>query len=361
MAEEEPRGLLGFTIVRENTPDGNSAPKRFTLQLGAETPIRIGRAPGNDIIVESRGVSQYHAELRMLQQDGEVSPKLHVRDLSMNGTGLKRAGGMPPVQLDKRADVHVPDGSQLLVPMLLKVNQQPSDRAWLKVEYLADSEVAAAGSAPPPRSNGKAQKSRAAAEASKAAPGESEGSDASNDAVGTGNGNASRGEDTEKNRMRFVELLLKTKEVSAGTTYEDAEKLLSSTADWDAVDESTRRECFDIFVEHLGSHGGGKKKDKKKGKEKGKDKSKKSKREDDSVAAGGGAASKAASREVKKHRGDRRGDRSSNDASHEGRKRRRGEKRGSRRSRSRGGRSGSPAGSPAPRDKRRRRGRSGSP
>jgi len=351
---EDAQTRLCFTVAREDSANDNSAPKRFILELGAKTPIRIGRAPANDIVVDSRGVSQYHAELRVLRRDGESSPSLHIKDLSMNGTGVKRPGAASPAHLDKRADEHLPDGSVLLVPMLLKVSQQASDRAWLKVEYLTDAE-AAANSVPAPAADGKSHKSRKAAAAVQVAR-EENGSDASNNGEHAGNGNS--GEDTEKSRMRFVELLLKTKEVSAGTSYEEAKKLLGSSTDWHAVEENTRKECFDIFVEHLGSHTGSKKKDKKKGKDKEKDKSKKSKR-DDSVGATA-ADSKAASRDEKKQRRDRRGDRS-NDGSQEARKRRRGEKRGSRRSRSRGGRSGSAGNSPAPRDKRRRRGRSGSP
>lgn len=55
----------------------------------------------------------------------------------------------------------------------------------------------------------------------------------------------------KKNRKRFVELLQKTREVTAHTTFEDAKKLLSVSPAWDAVDDSTRRQCFDIFVDQL--------------------------------------------------------------------------------------------------------------
>jgi len=331
--------MIGFTLTREQT-DGASEPKRLTLKLGAKKGVTIGRAPGNDVIVTSRGVSQYHAELRFIQAEGDSSPKLHIRDLSMNGTGLKRSASLPPTTLDKRVDVHVPDASVILVPMMLKVSQQTGDRAWLKVDYLDESEVAA--EPPAGETNGKKH--------SKAAAPAAEGSDASGD----GEGNGNKEEDSEKSRMKFVELLLKTKEISAGTTYEAAKKLLCASGDWHAVDENTRKECFDIFVEHLGSHQSSKKKDKKKGKDK--EKSKKNKRDD---SAGAAVADDAkAPREEKKQKKDRRGDRS-NDGSADGRKRRRTDKRG-RRSRSRGGRSGSGGASP-PRDKRRRRGRSGSP
>lgn len=55
----------------------------------------------------------------------------------------------------------------------------------------------------------------------------------------------------KKNRKKFVELLQKTRDVSANTTYEQATGLLGHNATWDAVDEHTRRQCFDIFVDQL--------------------------------------------------------------------------------------------------------------
>merc|ERR1712217_709905 len=55
----------------------------------------------------------------------------------------------------------------------------------------------------------------------------------------------------KKNRKRFVELLQKTREVTANTTYEQASKLLGSSSAWDSVDEHTRKQCFDIFVDQL--------------------------------------------------------------------------------------------------------------
>eukprot|EP00933_Yihiella_yeosuensis_P015794 TRINITY_DN13658_c0_g4_i1.p1 TRINITY_DN13658_c0_g4~~TRINITY_DN13658_c0_g4_i1.p1 ORF type:complete len:555 (-),score=204.64 TRINITY_DN13658_c0_g4_i1:162-1826(-) len=55
----------------------------------------------------------------------------------------------------------------------------------------------------------------------------------------------------KKNRKKFVELLQKSREVTAKTTFEKATKLLGSNAAWEAVDEATRRQCFDIFVDQL--------------------------------------------------------------------------------------------------------------
>jgi len=55
----------------------------------------------------------------------------------------------------------------------------------------------------------------------------------------------------KKNRKRFVELLQRTREVTASTTYDMAVKLLGSSSAWEAVDDQTRRQCFDIFVDQL--------------------------------------------------------------------------------------------------------------
>mmetsp|Transcript_176421 Transcript_176421/g.560380 ORF Transcript_176421/g.560380 Transcript_176421/m.560380 type:complete len:342 (+) Transcript_176421:717-1742(+) len=55
----------------------------------------------------------------------------------------------------------------------------------------------------------------------------------------------------KKNRKKFVELLQKTREVTAKTTYDVAEKLLRTNSSWDAVEEDTRRQCFSIFVDQL--------------------------------------------------------------------------------------------------------------
>mmetsp|Transcript_26599 Transcript_26599/g.58401 ORF Transcript_26599/g.58401 Transcript_26599/m.58401 type:complete len:586 (+) Transcript_26599:43-1800(+) len=93
----------------------------------------------------------------------------------------------------------------------------------------------------------------------------------------------------KKNRKKFVELLQKTREVTASTTYDQAGKLLGSNSAWDAVDEQTRRQCFDIFVDQLkiqsearraeeGSDSDGDRRRKEKGKAK--DKGKKRKHEE---------------------------------------------------------------------------------
>lgn len=55
----------------------------------------------------------------------------------------------------------------------------------------------------------------------------------------------------KKNRKKFVELLQKSREVTAKTSYEKAGKLLRSSPAWEAMDDATRRQCYDIFVDQL--------------------------------------------------------------------------------------------------------------
>lgn len=327
---------LRFVVVREGVEEAPS--KHFTLKAGSETPVRIGRAPGNDIVVDCRSVTQYHTELRYLRVEGGSSV-LCVRDLSMNGTGVKRPDGKA-VHLDKRVDVPITNGTVLLVPRLLKVTQSPLDRAWLRVDIQAP--VARRG----PVDEG----------------------------------------DVEKRRLRFVELLLKTREVSAGTSYEEAKRLLCTSPDWHAVDETMRKECFEIFVEHLGSHQSQKRKEKRSKEKAEKDESKRQRHREEekapyvelTAAKGGGGGQALRSEEKKARRGERRGREGGGGAASrsgspvERKRRRGGEKKGAtRRSRSRvgrdggGGRSppgGGPGSPPSKNNKRRRRDRSaGSP
>merc|ERR1740139_505178 len=108
--------------------------------------------------------------------------------------------------------------------------------------------------------------------------------DGMNNANGMNDGIHHQSETVEQARLKFVELILKTKEVSAGTSYEDAKKLLGHSPHWHAVDESTRKECLEIFVEHLSRDQGSKKKEKKKGKDK--DKKKKHREDDEKEGSG---------------------------------------------------------------------------
>lgn len=55
----------------------------------------------------------------------------------------------------------------------------------------------------------------------------------------------------KRNRKKFVELLQKSREVTAKTSYEKAAKLLGSSPAWEAMDDATRRQCFEIFVDQL--------------------------------------------------------------------------------------------------------------
>merc|ERR1711937_425797 len=55
----------------------------------------------------------------------------------------------------------------------------------------------------------------------------------------------------KRSRKRFVELLQCSRDVTASTTYKAAARLLGSNAAWEAVDETTRKQCFDVFVDQL--------------------------------------------------------------------------------------------------------------
>jgi len=311
--------VVSFTISHEGAK--LKPAKSFTLKSGSDAAVRIGRAPGNDIVVDHRGASQYHCELRLLADNNGGHHRLHIRDLSMNGTGMRKAEGKQPECLEKQKNEPVPNGAVLLVPMMLKAPSTPADRAWLKVDF-QDKPRQEASDEPAPAAN---------------------------------DGSASEQEekDAEKNRMKFVDLLLKTREVSAGTTYDEARRLLSNNDAWHAVDESTRRECFEIFVEHLGNHH---KKSKKKEKT-GKSKKEKRRRRDDDEEQGREPAEASS-------KGRRRERKGGSDSPDRGHRKVGGSKRGKKgrdgRDKSRGRSGGNYSRSLSRPQKKRRRGRSGS-
>merc|ERR1712217_796734 len=136
-------------------------------------------------------------------------------------------------------------GAVIALPMMLKDTQTSSDRIMLKVQYGEGSTNGA--SARPKSAPGKRTSAKDAAP--------------EDDEV------------AEKNRMQFVELLLKTREIASGSTYEDAVGILKDSAEWKLLDDKTRRECFEIFVEYLDKPHKKKKdkEDEKDNKDKGKD------------------------------------------------------------------------------------------
>merc|ERR1719226_470792 len=107
---------------------------------------------------------------------------------------------------------------------MLKENQQTSERSWLKVEY--GSVVGEAKADEKPSGAGEKADGEKKAEAAGAGS-DNEGSGSEQD------------EDSETKRMQFVNLLLDTKAVTAGTKFEEAAQLLGKEQRWHAVNEKT--------------------------------------------------------------------------------------------------------------------------
>merc|ERR1712039_624366 len=171
------------------------------------------------------------------------------------------------IGIAKEVDTPVPDGAVIALPMMLKDTQTASDRITLKIQYGEGSTNGA--SARPKSAPGKRTSAKDA--------------EPEDDEV------------AEKNRMQFVELLLKTREIASGSTYEDAIDILKHKEEWNLLDEQTRRECFEIFVEYLDKpHKKDKKHDKKK--------KEKHKTKDEDEAAAADAASPEATRKRRRDR-----------------------------------------------------------
>lgn len=116
-------GTLAFLLVQ-----GDEPAKRFDLKEGEDRAIKIGRAAkGNDVVIEAKGCSWFHSELRL--QKGASGLELVLRDVSTNGTGLKASGGKIE-RIEKGVDAKVTDGTTILLPMKVKANSdEPKEKA----------------------------------------------------------------------------------------------------------------------------------------------------------------------------------------------------------------------------------------
>eukprot|EP00930_Biecheleria_cincta_P042222 TRINITY_DN29042_c0_g1_i1.p1 TRINITY_DN29042_c0_g1~~TRINITY_DN29042_c0_g1_i1.p1 ORF type:complete len:279 (-),score=55.12 TRINITY_DN29042_c0_g1_i1:264-1064(-) len=173
---------------------GESEPKTFSLEAGKT--LKVGRASGNDIRIghetNNKGISSFHAELHVETSDG--LPKLCIMDLSMNGTRLKYPDEVI-IRIEKGTDVPLISGVEVLLPT---VNDHAQEGFTLTLEESpADSD------------------------------------------------------DEEGHRTRFAHLLLSAQTLTKESTYEQAARLFSLSNTWSALDEDSRKDGFQTFVDTL--------------------------------------------------------------------------------------------------------------
>merc|ERR1712060_485494 len=128
----------------------------------------------------------------------------------MNGTGMKKSTDKQCTSLTKGVDAPVPDGAVIGVPMMLKDTETSSDRTWLQIKYGATGPAAVVAASAKPKAPPAARTN-------------------SDPPAAKTNGTQDQDDDgdevAEKNRMQFVELLLKTREIASDTSYDEAMRL----------------------------------------------------------------------------------------------------------------------------------------
>lgn len=138
-------GTLGGVTLTVLRSDDSAYEEQFVLRpekgTGAstgveeDTVLRIGRSPQNEVRVKSSGVSVFHAEVRVRKGwlTKHASTPFRVRDLSMNGTGLKLPGGQKTL-LQKGEEAAAPDGAMLLMPVKRPKDASQHERVWITLK-----------------------------------------------------------------------------------------------------------------------------------------------------------------------------------------------------------------------------------
>eukprot|EP00747_Dinoflagellata_sp_TGD_P118891 gnl/TRDRNA2_/TRDRNA2_172918_c0_seq1.p1 gnl/TRDRNA2_/TRDRNA2_172918_c0~~gnl/TRDRNA2_/TRDRNA2_172918_c0_seq1.p1 ORF type:complete len:336 (-),score=84.35 gnl/TRDRNA2_/TRDRNA2_172918_c0_seq1:26-1033(-) len=120
--------------------DNDGAIRRFVLRSGEKEVVRGGRAPKHDVVFNLAGVSSNHFELRLLSSPPDEhgnqveKPQLGVRDMSMNGTGLRQPGCLME-RLPKDVDTLVQDGALLMVPMRIDSRKEGALRMCWSIHF----------------------------------------------------------------------------------------------------------------------------------------------------------------------------------------------------------------------------------
>jgi len=92
-------------------------PLHFLLSNDGKTVISVGRAPKSDVVCTLSGISWNHLELRLPPNPAQGGLHLLVKDLSMNGTGVRLTQTQPLQKVPKDAEVQLPDGGAIYVPV----------------------------------------------------------------------------------------------------------------------------------------------------------------------------------------------------------------------------------------------------
>eukprot|EP00930_Biecheleria_cincta_P040695 TRINITY_DN27877_c0_g1_i1.p1 TRINITY_DN27877_c0_g1~~TRINITY_DN27877_c0_g1_i1.p1 ORF type:complete len:284 (+),score=67.29 TRINITY_DN27877_c0_g1_i1:40-891(+) len=116
---KEPRKAEGLALTLTFDAADGREPLEFDLEVGDKEVITVGRAPKSDVVCTLSGISWHHLELKLADPDlwdGGV-PHMVLRDLSMNGTGIRAKGESTAQKMKKEGEVRVTDGMTVCFPM----------------------------------------------------------------------------------------------------------------------------------------------------------------------------------------------------------------------------------------------------
>ncbi|CAJ1367912.1 unnamed protein product [Effrenium voratum] len=94
----------------------DTASKRPPMQfeLVPDKVLTVGRAPKSDVVCTLSGISWHHLDMRL---SSDPQGALLVRDLSMNGTGIRSSLSQPVQKVPKDGEAEVRDGGVVCFPI----------------------------------------------------------------------------------------------------------------------------------------------------------------------------------------------------------------------------------------------------
>ncbi|OLQ12099.1 putative TrmH family tRNA/rRNA methyltransferase YacO [Symbiodinium microadriaticum] len=107
----------GFFVSLTFDAASKRPPMQFELAPGVKESISIGRAPKSDVVCTLSGISWNHLEMKLPNPIPGGPFHVVVRDLSMNGSGVRLPGEEQSLKLTKDTDMDVASGATVSFPM----------------------------------------------------------------------------------------------------------------------------------------------------------------------------------------------------------------------------------------------------
>lgn len=145
MTSQGPRTLATLTFDAAS----QRPPLQFLLEPNGKQVITVGRAPKSDVVCTLSGISWNHLELRLPADATLGQLHLLVKDLSMNGTGVRLSPTSQLQKVPKDTEMQLTDGGAISVPVRKPKSKGNEEQDVIQQSFMVKLEPTSLQELPP--------------------------------------------------------------------------------------------------------------------------------------------------------------------------------------------------------------------